>query len=639
MILNTIIRPTIRVRLVLSLISVVLFTGVSSIIIGIWIINKNILSQAYDAVQGHLNTARYIYHQQINDISTFLTLAASRFSIKEAVLNNDRVHLIDELEKFNHIIGLDYLNVTDENGVIIARINNKDVYGDNARFEPYVGYVLENHSPCYGTDIITRDVLLLEGEKIAKRAFIKLKPTAMGQKRYSDFEDRGLSIVAASPVFKDDRFIGVVFGGRLLNNNFEFVDNIKNLVFRDEKINGVEVGSATLFLDGLRVSTNVKRQDGSRAVGTQVSEKVYEKVVHQQKTWLDKAFVVNKWFISGYTPIHNIKDEVIGILYVGMLEDKYDQIRRNTTMFFLIMTIIGTLIAVILSISLIKRIIYPLKSFISASQEIADGNYSRKIHIESKDEMGILASSFNKMIDAIFSRDQILKESTQSQIAQSEKLASLGRLASGIAHEVNNPLTGILTYSSMLSEELKDSQHKEDLDIIVKETLRCRNIVRGILDFARETKLERSLVNICDVINDTLKILENHISFHNIRIIREFPESIPDISVDENQIKSVINNLCLNAADAMPEGGDLTITVRYDDNLNYVIIEIYDTGHGISEENLHKVFDPFYTTKAPGKGTGLGLAVSYGIINSHKGTIDVRSDIGKGTVFTIKLPA
>lgn len=638
MLLNAIIRPTIRVRLFLSLISVVLFTGTAFIIIGVWIINKNILSQAYDAIQGHLNTARYIYHQQTSDISTFLNLAASRSLIKEAVLNNDRDKLIDELEKINRIIGLDYLNVADEKGVVIARANNKDVYGDNAGFEPCVRYVLENHGPCFGTDILSSDLLLLEGESLAERALIKVQSAATDQ-RISDFEDRGLSIIAASPIFEDDRFAGLVFGGRLLNNNFEFVDNIKNLVFRDEKISGVEVGSATLFMEGLRISTNVKRNDGTRAIGTRVSEKVYEKVVHQQKIWVDKAFVVNKWFISGYAPIHNIKDEVVGILYVGMLEEKYDQIRRNTTMLFLIMTIIGTLIAVLLSFSLIKRIIYPLNSFIAASKEIADGNYSRKIHMESKDEMGILASSFNKMIDAIFERDQILKESTQSQIAQSEKLASLGRLASGIAHEVNNPLTGILTYSSMLSEELRDTQYKEDLDIIVKETLRCRNIVRGILDFARETRLERSLVNICDVINDTLKILENHISFHNIRVIRNFHESIPDISVDENQIKSVINNLCLNAADAMPEGGDLKISVHYDDSLNYIIIEISDTGKGISEENLSKVFDPFFTTKAPGEGTGLGLSVSHGIINSHEGTIDVRSHVGKGATFTIKLPA
>ncbi|MBN1276170.1 MAG: cache domain-containing protein [Deltaproteobacteria bacterium] len=638
MLLNAIIRPTIKVRLFLSLISIVLFTGTAFIIIGVWIINKNILSQAYDAIQGHLNTARYIYHQQTNDISTFLNLAASRSLIKEALLNKDRDQLIDELEKINRIIGLDYLNVTDEKGVVIARANNKDVYGDNAGFEPCVRHVLENHGPCFGTDILSSDLLLLEGESLAERALIKVQSAATDQ-RIPDFEDRGLSIIAASPIFEDDRFAGLVFGGRLLNNNFEFVDNIKNLVFRDEKINDVEVGSATLFMEGLRISTNVKRKDGTRAIGTRVSEKVYEKVVHQQKIWVDKAFVVNKWFISGYVPINNIKDEVVGILYVGMLEEKYDQIRRNTTMLFLIMTIIGAVIAVLLSFSLIKRIIYPLNSFISASKEIADGNYSRKIHMESKDEMGILASSFNKMIDAIFERDQILKESTQSQIAQSEKLASLGRLASGIAHEVNNPLTGILTYSSMLSEELRDTQYKEDLDIIVKETLRCRSIVRGILDFARETRLERSLVNICDVINDTLKILENHISFHNIRVIRNFHESIPDISVDENQIKSVINNLCLNAADAMPEGGDLKISVHYDDNLNYVIIEISDTGKGISEENLSKVFDPFFTTKAPGEGTGLGLSVSHGIINSHEGTIDVRSHVGKGATFTIKLPA
>jgi two-component system NtrC family sensor kinase len=256
-------------------------------------------------------------------------------------------------------------------------------------------------------------------------------------------------LMAASPIFYRGRLIGIVYGAKLLNNNFDFVDRIKNLVFKDEKLNGLDVGSATIFMDDLRISTNVKKEDGTRAIGTLVSEEVYRKVFEHEKVWLDKAFVVNNWYISGYTPIYNINNRVIGILYVGILEEKYNVIKRETMIYYLLMTAIVAIIAVVISIYLIQNIINPIKSLLDASGEIAMGNYNKKIEIRSDDEIGYLCSAYNKMVDAIVERDEKLKEQTERKIVQSEKLASLGRLASGIAHEINNPLTGVLGYSTV----------------------------------------------------------------------------------------------------------------------------------------------------------------------------------------------
>ncbi|HPB81777.1 MAG TPA: ATP-binding protein, partial [Spirochaetota bacterium] len=220
----------------------------------------------------------------------------------------------------------------------------------------------------------------------------------------------------------------------------------------------------------------------------------------------------------------------------------------------------------------------------------------------------------------------------------SEKLASLGRLASGIAHEINNPLTGVLTYSSVLLEDLRDTEYREDLDVIVGETLRCRKIVQEILDFARETRLEKARVNLNGVIHDALSILEKNFNFQNVKIVRKFRDTIPEVWCDVNLFKSVINNLALNAADAMPDGGTLEIATDYNEAEDSVVLTFADTGSGISEEDLDKIFDPFFTTKETGKGTGLGLAVSYGIVQRHKGIIDVKSSPGQGTTFTIMLP-
>ncbi|HOO71749.1 MAG TPA: [Fe-Fe] hydrogenase large subunit C-terminal domain-containing protein [Spirochaetota bacterium] len=237
-----------------------------------------------------------------------------------------------------------------------------------------------------------------------------------------------------------------------------------------------------------------------------------------------------------------------------------------------------------------------------------------------------LAESYGKLVE------------TQQAMINSEKLASLGRLASGIAHEINNPLTGILTYSSLLFDDLKESEFGEDLEVIVKETTRCREIVKGLLNFARETKVEKKMANINDIINETLGILEKHMDFRNIKMVRVLSPDVPDSSLDVYQMKSVINNLAENAVHAMDGGGTLTFTTHYHAEKNLIELNVRDTGCGIARENLHKIFDPFYTTKQPGKGTGLGLAVIYGIIKKHNGVIDVDSKVGAGTEFMIRFP-
>ncbi|MBN1532764.1 MAG: 4Fe-4S binding protein [Spirochaetes bacterium] len=226
----------------------------------------------------------------------------------------------------------------------------------------------------------------------------------------------------------------------------------------------------------------------------------------------------------------------------------------------------------------------------------------------------------------------------KNALIQSEKLASLGRMASGIAHEINNPLTGVLTYSSLLLEDLKDTPHADDLETIIRETIRCRTIVRGLLDFARESKHEKERSNLNEIIVNTLQILEKHVNYHKIRIEKDLDPRLPLSLIDVNQMRSVVNNLSENAAHAMPDGGTLTITTRYDDIKDSIVLQIADTGVGISDENLGRIFDPFYTTKKEGKGTGLGLAVTFGIVKRHHGTIEVKSAHGTGTTFTITIP-
>lgn len=230
-------------------------------------------------------------------------------------------------------------------------------------------------------------------------------------------------------------------------------------------------------------------------------------------------------------------------------------------------------------------------------------------------------------------------QETHLQLVSSEKMVSLGKLAAGIAHEINNPLAGILIYSSLLMEDLpKDDPKRGDLERIVQEASRCKEIVRSLLEFARQTEPKKEPTDINRAINDGLFFLVNQALFHNIEIVKNLDPNLPFVYGNAGQLKQVFMNIIVNAAEAMHGNGTLTITTSVSPDENNVLIEFTDTGEGIPEENLSRIFEPFFTTKDVGKGTGLGLATSYGIIEEHGGKIKVKSKLGVGTTFTIELP-
>jgi len=226
----------------------------------------------------------------------------------------------------------------------------------------------------------------------------------------------------------------------------------------------------------------------------------------------------------------------------------------------------------------------------------------------------------------------------QSQLVRSAKLASMGELVAGIAHEINNPLTGILMFASLSSKHQDiPPQIKDNLDLIVAETGRCAKIVRGLLEFARESLPEKTPSSINAIIGQTLELVSHQSIFQDVDIVCELGEDIPQIELDADQWQQVFVNMIINAGQAMPQGGKLAITTHFLEEENSVNIILEDTGTGISREHLDKIFDPFFTTKAQ-KGFGLGLSVTYGIIQNHGGKVDVQSTEGEGTRFSILLP-
>ena len=230
-------------------------------------------------------------------------------------------------------------------------------------------------------------------------------------------------------------------------------------------------------------------------------------------------------------------------------------------------------------------------------------------------------------------------QQTHLQLVQSEKMASVGKLAAGVAHEINNPLGGILIYASLMLEDMpEDDPKREDIKRIVQETTRCKEIVKSLLEFGHQSGPKFEPVDVNRAIVDGLFFLENQAIFHNIEIVKDLDPFLPKIMGNASQLKQVFMNMVVNAADAMAGNGKLTIRTRLSEDESYVTVEFSDTGVGIPEENLSKIFDPFFTTKEVGKGTGLGLAVCYGIAEKHGGRIDVDSKVGEGTTFRIILP-
>lgn len=279
-----------------------------------------------------------------------------------------------------------------------------------------------------------------------------------------------------------------------------------------------------------------------------------------------------------------------------------------------------------------------LQNLINTAEKVAAGDFTARVTEEYSGELGVLGAAFNKMVKAVEERYKQIQEEAKEQILRSEKMASIGRLSAGIAHELNNPLTGILTYGSMMLEELKDTKYAEDLTVITDETVRCRDIVRGLLDFSRDKKLDLRPYSLTTLVSEAVSLLEKTNGFKDVTIQKELDISLPETNMDITQMRSVVNNLIMNAVDAMHGKGTLALKTQYIPDSNSVCLSVTDNGTGINKDNIAHIFEPFFTTKVVGKGTGLGLFVTYSIVENHGGSINVESEEGKGTEFTVRLP-
>jgi two-component system, NtrC family, sensor kinase len=359
---------------------------------------------------------------------------------------------------------------------------------------------------------------------------------------------------------------------------------------------------------------------------------------------------------------HHSKDtSILGVVDIVWSLDEMDHRISRSTVTIAVLSV-GFVVAAALAASVfVHGLIYlPLRDLWLGAKRVSAGNLEKRIPVRDSDEFGEVAETFNTMTAALRESQAELREAAevleqkvetrtqelrqaQAETVRGEKLASVGLLASGIAHEINNPLTGVLTFSSLLRQKMPEgSQDAEDLDIVIRETKRCASIIRRLLDFARDKPPEKKFSDLNQIIADTVRIVEQPAQLLNIDITLDFDQDLPQVWLDPNQIKQVVMNLVVNAQHAIDARGSIVIRTRFipaasAEQTGIVEFTVTDSGCGIPEENLQRIFDPFFTTKI-GKGTGLGLSVSHGIVEAHGGSISVESEMGRGTTFRVMLP-
>jgi two-component system NtrC family sensor kinase len=360
---------------------------------------------------------------------------------------------------------------------------------------------------------------------------------------------------------------------------------------------------------------------------------------------------------------HPATQRVLGMLDAGLSLKREDASLAQSSLWVVMLLLSGGACIALLVWIAIRTVLHPLMRLQEGTKHLAEGELGYQIPVESADELGALALAFNSMSSQLQSAQREITnwahtlehrveqktselQNTQQQILQAERMVAIGKMSAVVAHEINNPLAGILTYAKLLKKWIargfRDEEQKqeaiESLDLIASESMRCGDLLKNLLSFSRTSPMNLSLSDLNTVVTRTIRLVEHKAVMSGVLLQVDLERTLPPVQCDAAQIEQVALALVINAIDAMPHGGNLWVSTRTLPEGEQVELQVRDDGVGIPPEILPQIFDPFTTTKEVGKGVGLGLAVSKGIVERHGGRIEVASELGKGTTFQIILP-
>jgi len=666
-------------RIVASYSLILIGGGVSTSIIGIRVTGGALLKQAGQHVEDGLAAVHAVYVARLNEIRLCAELLADSEAVQRAAATGRWELAQDHLTAVRRLRGLDFLSIADPAATVVLRTSGPGMTGDVvSELAPLVTAL--SGQAAASTELVPLTILRAEDPALADRVRGSFAAGAAASASQTTSApagastDRGMVLLAAAPIRDNsNQVVAGLYAGQVLNESqvspqagsaHWLVDQMRQMLFPGLQWDGRTAGAATIFQSGIRISTNLLTRDGLRAIGTAATQTVSDTVLGAGQSFTGRSFILSDWYVTAYEPITNLDGQRIGMLGVGLLQRPYTAVRDQVTLAFAAIALLCFVLIVVVTYLLTRSLMRPLEEMVAVSRAIAEGDLSHRVRTKDQSELGLLSASFNAMLDRIdemtVQRYSLLEQQTQQwtevleqkvrerteQLAKTQaaldrqqRLASLGQLAAGVAHEINNPLGGILTFASLALEQLpEDSPVRSDVAEIVRQADRCRRIVKELLEFSRQRETCASPRNINDVILRTLTLLEKQSKFQNIQIVRKLDPDIPPAVVDESQMQQVFMNIFLNAADAMNDRGTLTIETGQDQSRQEIYVRISDTGCGIPRSIREAIFDPFFTTKDPGKGTGLGLAVVVRIVQAHGGRIEVDSEVGQGATFTVILP-
>ncbi len=636
---------TLRTKILLSFYTVVFVFALAVAVLGYYIINRDIMERAQAKVRNDLNSAREVYQKEIERIRDVVRFTAVRFFIKEAISDQDHQILLTELSRIRQTEAMDVLTLVDASGKVMIRSRIPTNSADSLLDDKLIHRVLSSREVVAGTFIVPRSELIKEGEDLAEKARIRFVPTLKAKPTTTTEETSGMMIKVGAPVLgHDGRLLGILYGGSLLNRNYKLVDKIKDIIYENTRYEGKDIGTATIFQGDLRISTNVKAREGHRAIGTRVSDEVYQHVLVEGVQWVGRAFVVTHWYKTAYEPIKDIDNNIIGMLYVGILEQPFVDMIRNVFLLFLTIVLIAMLMAGSLALLLVDNILRPVGNMVKATSQLSKGDLGYEVETETGTiELNMLAKSFNEMSIQLRDREDRLKHSN-------EELAALNKTYLDLVGFVSHELKGIVATTIMNTAAVRDEllgqinpNQKKSLQSATRNLNYLRETVRKFLDLSRiekgELELNRTDVRLReDVFDPCLETFAGELAEKQMEVMNDIDPGITVLG-DVDLLRIAANNLIGNAIKYGLDRGK--IILHSNEMEQQIQIEVYNDARPIKEDEKAKLFKKFSRLRSPVekdvKGTGLGLFVTKEIILKHGGDIWIESrENGNSFIFRIE---
>ena len=610
--------------------------------------------------------------------------------------------IVDLMKQEANAAGFNYLNLLSGNGARKLGMSGWQKY--QLPMSPLNSAILASsaQTSMSGIEIVDQQVWQQQPELEALEIEIPVLYTERATPTLRTTESRAMMIRALQSVYdRSGNRVAILEAGLLLNNNIEFVDRIRELVYGPGSLTSGGRGTVTVFFEDVRITTNVMFDDGSRALGTRVSSEVRNAVLERGETWVNRAFVVNDWYISAYEPIVDVGGERVGMLYTGYLEKPFRDQFFKAIAVLSALVVSGSLAAAGAAVLGARSIFSPIENISAVVRATARGDYKRIGPLPTGNEIGELAFQFDAMLDSLEHQRQRIEQGaqeleykvqerteeieqqnnhlqdsinllqqTRQRLASAEKLAALGEFTAGVAHEINNPTAVILGNMEVVIADLgsRAPEFATETDLIFEQVYRIRAIVESLLQYSRSAQQQHDMqtaprvseyplepvspkalsdaggiepiralqTDLEELVNDALTMLAHEFKGRQITVHIDIQSDLSAL-IDRQECQQVLINLISNAIHAIEEGGNITI-VAQNQGRRSITLEVKDTGRGIEPKHLSRIFDPFFTT-GKALGTGLGLSVSYSIVHRNGGDIEVSSELLKGSVFTVTLPA